>query len=210
MADKEQDKQQAQAQQKPAQQQHSPNEPFGRGGGGDAANRVPTSGPLVQGEGADKGQNPYTDPPPMARRRFYEDPRPLNQATEEQVLQGRGAPPKYPPDDLNPSREWNPRRYPDQAQSQRPADSPQPTPTESMTVAELLRLPQGEQDRILQEARQGPPSGPPQYKPTSEYLAEEDKSEEQRQKIRDDRERERREGHRLAMAPASPGTTTAS
>jgi hypothetical protein len=201
---------QHQQQQDPKKEQEQKRQLGPGGPGGDAANRVPTSGPLVQSEGADRGQNPYTDPPPMARRRFYEDPRPLNQATEEQVLQGRGAPPRYPPDDLNPSREWNPRKYPDQAQSQRPADSPQPTAAESLTVAELLRLPQGEQDRILQEARQGPPSGPPQYKPTSEYLAEEDKSEEQRQKIRDDRERERREGHRLAMAPASPGTTTAS
>lgn len=213
MAEKEQDKQ-APPTPPAAAQQPSGEAP--------KAGVVPTSGPAVFNAGGEVGQNPYTNPPSMARRRFYEDPVPRSEATEQQVLQGRGAPPPYPADEPPVSKAWDPKRYPEQMQAPRPEDSPQPTEGESLTVAQLLARPREEQDRILEAARKGPPSGPPQYKPTSEYVKREDESEEQREKIRKDREaarRERqglnpetggaREGEGLRMAPANPGTVTA-
>ena len=86
---------------------------------------VPTSGPRVYQEGGEIGQNPYTDPPTMAHRRFYEDPVPAHAASEQQVLQGRGAPAPYPTEAVD--RPWDPKRYPDQLETMRPVDSPQPS-----------------------------------------------------------------------------------
>ena len=42
------------------------------------------------------GQNPYTDPPPVADRRFYEDPVPKSAADFATIMQGRGAPAPRP------------------------------------------------------------------------------------------------------------------
>ena len=100
------------------------------------------------------GQNPYTDPPPAGRRRFYEDPKPLAAASEQQVMQGRGAPPPYPGDQTN--RAWQPERYADQKSAERPADTAQPSLAESMggmTVAHLLSLPREQQDEIIEQMR---------------------------------------------------------
>jgi hypothetical protein len=125
---------------------------------------VPTSGPTVYVEGGSVGQNPYTDPPPMAQRKFYEDPRPLDQATDAQVLQGRGAPP-YDPAHEPRQRPWNPDRFPDQAAAPRPADTPSDgAGVLDYTLAMLIALPHDEQERILAEARKADTSGrPPEY-----------------------------------------------
>lgn len=102
------------------------------------------------------GQNPYTDPPPMERRRFYEDPQPPNEASEQQVLQGRGEPAPYPADEPY-ERGWQPERYPDQQSAQRPEDSAQPSVAESlgsgMTLARLFALPREQQDTIIEQLR---------------------------------------------------------
>lgn len=223
MAEKEQDKQAQQPKPPAAAQQPRPPEAAQQPSGeAPKPGVVPTSGAAVFNAGGEVGQNPYTDPPSMARRRFYEDPVPRSEATEQQVLQGRGAPPPYPADEPAVSKAWDPKRYQEQMQAPRPDDSPQPTEGENLTVAQLLAKPREEQDRILEAARKGPPSGPPQYKPTSEYVKREDESEEQREKIRKDREAARRdrqglnpetggarEGEALRMAPANPGTVTA-
>jgi hypothetical protein len=223
MAEKDQDKQDKAQEPKPNQTaQREPPPASNQASGAPQAGVVPTSGPPVYNPQGEVGQNPYTDPPSMARRRFYEDPVPRSEATEQQVLQGRGAPPPYPADEPAQSKAWDPKRYPEQMQTPRPDDSPQPTEGENLTVAQLLAKPREEQDRILEAARKGPPSGPPQYKPTSEYVKREDESEEQREKIRKDREAARRdrqglnpetggarEGESLRMAPANPGTVTA-
>lgn len=42
------------------------------------------------------GQNPYTDPPPIADRRFHEDPVPKSSADFATIMQGRGAPAPRP------------------------------------------------------------------------------------------------------------------
>jgi hypothetical protein len=165
---------------------------------------VPTSGATVENTGL--GQHAYTEPPPMARRRFYEDPRPVGAASEQQVLQGRGAPPPYPPD-AQADRMWEPRRYPDQAATLRPSDTPQPSEAEAsgaMTFANFLALPIEQQDKLLAEGRKGFPHAAPQFRPTSEYLAEEDRKREENERIR------REEAHRPvpSMAPATPGTVT--
>jgi len=185
-----------------------------RPGGGVQPGVVPTSGPLVEGTGV-VGQHPYTDPPPMARRRFYEDPVPVGQATEQQVLQGRGAPPPYPPD-AQFDRAWDPRRYPDQAATMRPSDSPTPTEAEarggSFTFGQFMALPIEEQDRLLGEARQNAPFKVPEYRPTSEVLAEEDRRREESEKLQREAaaQREARQSQGVqSMAPATPGTVTA-
>jgi hypothetical protein len=184
------------------------------------------------------GQNPYTDPPPLSRRRFYEDPKPPTDASEEQVLQGRGAPAYYPPD-APPSRPWNPRLYHDQADTPRPEDSKAPEPRAAqMTVEQLVRLPQEEQEKVLQSARESGGWQPPEFHPTRDVIAEEDEREKEGERLRAERdaaEQRRREGrmqqqqeqaHRDAvhraqaeqsnpngtgvgrMAPAHPGTLT--
>lgn len=175
-------------------------------------NVVPTSGPTVEAEGL-IGQNPYTDPPPLARRRFYEDPRPIGQASEEQVLQGRGAPAYYPPDAPNPSREWNPRRYRDQAETPRPADSPQPSDPRAaqMTVEQLARLPEDEQEDILAAARETAGVGAPEFRPTKETLDAEDEAAKQGETLRQQQTQQalaQRGGGVPQMGPATPGTLT--
>jgi hypothetical protein len=170
---------------------------------------VPTSGPTVEDTGL--GHHPYTDPPPLQRRRFYEDPRPVGAASEQQVLQGRGAPPPYPPD-AQFDRAWDPRRYPDQAGTMRPSDTPQPSEAEAsgaMTFANFLALPVEQQDKLLAEGRKGFPHAKPEFKPTSEYLAEEDRKREEGERLR--REEDERQAARRpvpSMAPATPGTVT--
>jgi hypothetical protein len=116
---------------------------------------------------AEVGQHPYTDPPPMHRRRFAEDPVPLSDAGEQQVLQGRGNPAPYPTDDQG--RAWQPDRYPDQAAMPRPLDTPQPSQAEAMgsglTFAQFLAFPPDQQDRLLAEGRArqaGSPQAPMQ------------------------------------------------
>jgi len=191
---------------------------------------VPTGGRLVEAEGY-VGQQPYTDPPPMALRRFYEDPKPPGAATEQQVLQGRGAPAPYPPLEP-PQREWNPRRFPDQMDVPRPADSAQPNEYEAnttMTLAQFLALPREQQDKILSQAREHPSLGQaPEYKPTRQYIEEEDRREQEAQRTREQAERERQAQYPLGpaqgaagpapvaassgvprMAPATQGTMTA-
>jgi hypothetical protein len=146
-----------------------------------------------------EGQNPYTDPPPMSRRRFYEDPVPLYAATEQQVLQGRGQPAPYPAD-AAPERAWSPNRYEDQKAMPRPADSPQPSEYESrdFTVAELLSLPRHQQDKILEDMRRSR-SGNQQQNPGAPTAANAKPNPQQG------------DGSGVqSMAPASPGTMTAS
>lgn len=173
---------------------------------------VPTEGPLVA---ADElvGQNPYTDPPPMARRRFYEDPKPPGGASEQQVLQGRGAPPPYPPDDIE-ARVWNPRRYSNQMEAMRPADSKQPSEYEAsnLSLAQFLALPQEQQDKILSEAKEGRSVGVvPEYKPQREVIADEDKQLAELERVRLEAEQRRNQAAAAGvgkMAPPTPGTLT--
>jgi hypothetical protein len=176
-------------------------------------NEVPTEGPRVSGENV-IGQNPYTDPPPLARQRFYEDPKPIADATEEQVLQGRGAPAYYPPDAPYPSRVWNPRRYPDQAETPRPADTPQPTDARaaSMTVEQLVRLPDDEQQKILDSARESGGVAVPEFRPTQETIDAEDKAIEEGKQLDAAAHAAayNPSGAGLAMAPATQGTITTS
>jgi hypothetical protein len=159
-------------------------------------------------------QETQSRPAPRERRgdgRFYEDPRPVGAASEQQVLQGRGAPPPYPPD-AQFDRAWDPRRYPDQAGTMRPSDTPQPSEAEAsgaMTFANFLALPVEQQDKLLAEGRKGFPHAKPEFKPTSEYLAEEDRKREEGERLR--REEDERQAARRpvpSMAPATPGTVT--
>ncbi|HEV8502932.1 MAG TPA: hypothetical protein VGR63_15260 [Casimicrobiaceae bacterium] len=173
---------------------------------------VPTGGPLVFQEGGEIGQNPYTDPPTMAHRRFYEDPMPRGEASEQQVLQGRGAPAPYPTEALD--RPWAPRRFPDQLETMRPNDTPQPGWIEAngaLTLAQFAALPRQEQDRILGEMRNASIGRPPEYQPTRVSIEEEDRRTAELERVRReaDRDRREREGERLSMAPAAPGTVTA-
>lgn len=180
-------------------------------GSGSDAERVPTEGPLVTGPAV--GENPYTDPPPMTRRRFYEDPVPRSEASAEQVLQGRGAPPPYPAD-AGHDRQWDPRRYEDQMDVPRPSDSPQPSEWEAsrLTLAELIALPQQEQERILGEARkQGSIGRVPEYKPTRVSIEEEDRQLRELERVRLERQQQANaaRGGVPSMAPATPGTALA-
>jgi hypothetical protein len=199
----------------PGERRYSPSPQDRSAIGGDRnvrAGVVPTSGPLVSQEGGEIGQNPYTDPPTMAHRRFYEDPVPRGAASEQQVLQGRGAPPPYPTEALD--RPWDPRRYPDQLETMRPADSPQPSWIEvngALTLAQFAALPQQEQDRIMGELRNTSIGKPPEYQPTRVSIEEEDRRNAELDRVRReaDRDRREREGERLSMGPAAPGTVTA-
>jgi hypothetical protein len=174
---------------------------------------VPVHGPLVEGPAV--GQNPYTDPPPMNRRRFLEDPVPRGDATEAQVLQGRGAPPPYPAD-AKAERRWDPRRYPDQMDVPRPSDSPQPSEWESsnLTLAQLIALPQEEQERILREARESSSIGRvPEYQPTRATIEAEDRRLRELERVRLEQEQRmnaaRASSGVPSMGPATQGTVLA-
>ena len=84
------------------------------------------------------GPNPYTDPPPIEQRRFYEDPIPPENASFAQVMQGRGAP--------APRAGYEH----EQQEAARPEDSkPDVSVSPGTTVAELLAMPADQQTAAL-------------------------------------------------------------
>ena len=77
-----------------------------------------------------------------------------------------------------------------------------------MTLAAFAALPQQQQDKILAELRKTVPGRPPEYQPTRVAVEEHDKRAQEGEKLRREAA-DRREGARLSMGPAAPGTVTA-